>query len=107
MAPTLRLVSSFFRSYFYRLVWHAIAPVLLTKETRKMLTDDLSIFTEKGGTIAFLLAKKEIVVVDSQFPDQSKHLIDELKKRSDKPFKLSSTHTITRIIRPATFRSRA
>jgi cyclase len=54
----------------------------------KMLTDNLGIFTEKGGTIAFLLAKKEIVVVDSQFPDQSKHLIDELKKRSENPFSL-------------------
>ena len=54
----------------------------------KMLTDNLGIFSEKGGTIAFLLAKKEIVVVDSQFPDQSKHLIDELKKRSKNPFSL-------------------
>jgi cyclase len=53
-----------------------------------MLTDDIGIFTERGGTIAFLLSKKGIVVVDSQFPDQSKHLIDELKKKSDKPFKL-------------------
>jgi cyclase len=54
----------------------------------KMLTDNLGIFTERGGTMAFLLAKKEIVVVDSQFPDQSKHLIDELKKRSENPFSL-------------------
>lgn len=54
----------------------------------KMLTDNLGIFIEKGGTIAFLLAKKEIVVVDSQFPDQSKHLIDELKKRTENPFSL-------------------
>ena len=53
-----------------------------------MLTDNIGIFTERGGTIAFLLGKKEIVVVDSQFPDQSKHLIDELKKRSENPFKL-------------------
>lgn len=53
-----------------------------------MLRNDVGIFTERGGTIAFLLNKKGIVVVDSQFPDQSKHLIDELKKRSDKPFKL-------------------
>jgi len=58
-----------------------------------MLTKNIGIFTERGGTIAFLLGKKEIVVVDSQFPDQSKHLIDELKKRSDKPFKmLINTH---------------
>ena len=53
-----------------------------------MLTDDLGIFEEKGGTIAFVLSKEGMVVVDSQFPDQSKHLIDELKKRSEKPFKL-------------------
>lgn len=54
----------------------------------KMLTDDIGIFTERGGTIAFMLSKKGIVIVDSQFPDQSKHLIDELKKKSEKPFKL-------------------
>ncbi|MEI9910735.1 MAG: MBL fold metallo-hydrolase [Bacteroidota bacterium] len=53
-----------------------------------MLRDDVGIFTERGGTIAFLLSKKGIVVVDSQFPEQSKHLIDELKKKSEKPFKL-------------------
>jgi cyclase len=53
-----------------------------------MLRNDIGIFEEKGGTIAFLLSKKGMVVVDSQFPDQSKHLIDELKKRSEKPFQL-------------------
>ncbi len=53
-----------------------------------MLTDDLGIFEEKGGTIAFLLSKGGIVVVDSQFPEQSKHLIDELKKKTEKPFRL-------------------
>ena len=54
----------------------------------KMLTDDIGVFTERGGTILFYLSKEGIVVVDTQFPDQSKHLIDELKKRSEKPFKL-------------------
>src|SRR5258708_7014451 len=59
----------------------------------KMLRNDIGVFTEKGGTIGFLLSKKGIVVIDSQFPDQSKHLIDELKKRSEKPFKyLINTH---------------
>jgi len=53
-----------------------------------MLRNDIGIFTEKGGTIAFLLSKKGIVVVDAQFPEQSQHLIDELKKKSGKPFKL-------------------
>jgi cyclase len=54
----------------------------------KMLTENIGIFTERGGTIAFLISKGGIVVVDSQFPDQSKHLIDELKKRSERPFSL-------------------
>ncbi len=54
----------------------------------KMLTDDIGIFTEKGGTIGFYISKKGMVVVDAQFPDTAPHLIDELKKKSDQPFKL-------------------
>ena len=54
----------------------------------KMLTDTIGVFTEKGGTIAFYISKKGMVVVDSHFPEQSQHLIDELKKKSEKPFKL-------------------
>lgn len=53
-----------------------------------MLRNDIGIFTERGGTIGFLLSKKGMVVVDAQFPDTSKHLIDELKKKSEKPFEL-------------------
>lgn len=54
----------------------------------KMLTDDIGVFTEKGGTILFYISKKGMVVVDSQFPDSAQHLIEELKKKSEKPFKL-------------------
>ena len=53
----------------------------------KMLTDDIGIFNERGGTIGFLLTKKGIVVIDAQFPDTAPHVIDELKKKSDKPFR--------------------
>jgi len=53
-----------------------------------MLTDTIGYFSEKGGTILFYLSKKGIVVVDSQFPDTAQHLIDELKKKSEKPFRL-------------------
>ncbi len=35
-----------------------------------------------------MLSKDGIVVVDSQFPEQSAHLIDELKKKTEKPFRL-------------------
>lgn len=58
-----------------------------------MLTNEIGVFTERGGTILFYVSKKGIAVVDSQFPDQSKHLIDELRKKSEKPFKvLINTH---------------
>ncbi|HUS01415.1 MAG TPA: MBL fold metallo-hydrolase [Chitinophagaceae bacterium] len=54
----------------------------------KMLRNDIGIFTERGGTIGFMLSKKGAVIVDTEFPDQAKHLISELKARSDKPFNL-------------------
>ena len=59
----------------------------------KMLRNDVGIFTERGGTIGFLLSKDGIVVIDAQFPDTAQHLIDDLKKRSTNPFKyLLNTH---------------
>lgn len=53
-----------------------------------MLTNDIGIFTERGGTIAFHFSKDGITIVDAQFPDTAAHLIDELKKRNDQPFRL-------------------
>ncbi|MDQ6763112.1 MAG: MBL fold metallo-hydrolase [Bacteroidota bacterium] len=53
-----------------------------------MLTDDIGIFTEKGGTIAFHFSKDGATVVDAQFPDTAPHLIAELKKRKDQPVRL-------------------
>ena len=59
----------------------------------KMLTDKIGIFSEKGGTIMFMLGKKDVVVVDAQFPDSAKHCIDEIKKVSAMPFTyLINTH---------------
>ena len=54
----------------------------------KILRNNVGIFTEKGGTIAYYLSKDGIVTVDSEFPEQSQHLIDALKKQTDKPFQL-------------------
>lgn len=53
-----------------------------------MLTNDIGIFTEKGGTIAFHFSKDGITVIDAQFPDTAPHLIAELRKRKDQPFRL-------------------
>lgn len=71
-----------------------LATMLNTPDyTVKMLRNDVGIFTERGGTIAFLLSKDGIVVIDAQFPDTAQHLIDDLKKRSSNPFRyLLNTH---------------
>lgn len=53
-----------------------------------MLTDEIGVFTERGGTIAFHFSKEGITVIDAQFPDTAPHLIAELKKRNDMPFRL-------------------
>lgn len=72
----------------------ALATVLKTYDYNiKMLRNDVGIFTERGGTIGFLLSKDGIVVIDAQFPDTAQHLIDDLKKRSTNPFRyLLNTH---------------
>jgi glyoxylase-like metal-dependent hydrolase (beta-lactamase superfamily II) len=57
------------------------------------LRNDVGIFTEQGGTIAWLSNNSGMVVVDTQFVDQATHLIAELKKISSKPINyLINTH---------------
>ncbi|MDB5023707.1 MAG: fold metallo-hydrolase [Mucilaginibacter sp.] len=59
----------------------------------KPLRNNMGMFAEQGGTIAWLVNKEGIVVVDAEFPDPATHLIAELKKQSDKPFEwLINTH---------------
>ena len=59
----------------------------------KMLRENVGIFTERGGTIGFLINNDGIVVIDAQFPDTASHLIAELQKRDTHPFTyLLNTH---------------
>lgn len=59
----------------------------------KLLRRNVGMFAEQGGTIAWLVNKEGIVVVDAEFPEPAKHLIAELQKQSDKPFQwLINTH---------------
>lgn len=53
-----------------------------------MLTDTIGVFTERGGTILFAHTGEGVVVVDSQFPEQSKHLIEAIQKEKETPFRL-------------------
>lgn len=50
-------------------------------------------FTERGGTIGWMAHKDGLVVVDTQFPEQSEHLIGELQKLQNSPIDvLINTH---------------
>lgn len=59
----------------------------------KPLRDNVGVFTEQGGTIAWLNSNEGFAIVDSQFPKSAVHVIEELKKLGGKPFKyLLNTH---------------
>ena len=50
-------------------------------------------YSEKGGTIAWMIDKEGIAVIDAQYPPQAARLIGLLKKQSDAPFEcLVNTH---------------
>ena len=77
-----------FSSLFTGSKGRAAAPYLF-----HMMTDKVGVFTERGGTIGFLIDKKGMVVVDSQFPDTAPHVISELQKKDDAGIKyLLNTH---------------
>ena len=54
----------------------------------KPLRNDVGVFTERGGTIGWMISNDGLAVVDTQFPDQAKHLIDEIKSKSDRKIDL-------------------
>ncbi len=66
---------------------HSIFATLVNQDTPFKMTplrNNVGYFTEKGGTIGWLISKEAIVVVDTQFPEQSGHLIEAIKKQSDR-----------------------
>lgn len=71
---------------------NSIAELLLSGDLR-MLSENVGIYTESGGTIAFLITSDGIVIVDAQFPETAPHFIEQVKKKSDQPFRyLINTH---------------
>ena len=67
--------------------------LLQPKYKFSLLRNNVGIFTEQGGTIAWLSNSLGMVVVDTQFQDPATHLIAELKKGSEKPVQyLINTH---------------
>ena len=72
----------------------SLAQLFNLPETKiTMLRNNVGMFTERGGTIGFLLAPEGIVVIDSQFPDTATNFINETKKTNTQPFRfLLNTH---------------
>jgi len=59
----------------------------------KLLRRNVGIFTEKGGTIGYLMQPEGNVVIDTQWKEQSEHLIKEIQIQSTAPFPfLINTH---------------
>jgi cyclase len=64
--------------------------LLFEQDAFKMtaLRNNVGIFEERGGTIAWMVSNNGIVVVDTQFPDQAGHLIGEIKKKQTREIDL-------------------
>jgi glyoxylase-like metal-dependent hydrolase (beta-lactamase superfamily II) len=54
----------------------------------KLLRRNVGIFNEKGGTIGWLIQPEGIVVIDTQWKEQSEHLLDEIRKKQEGPVQL-------------------
>ncbi len=65
-----------------------LRPLLFPAGQMTALRGNVSIYTERGGTIACLLTPEHSVVVDTQFPDQANNLISLLKEQNAKPLDL-------------------
>jgi cyclase len=52
------------------------------------LRRNISIYTERGGTIACLLTPQSMVVVDTQFPEQANNLLGLLRATNSQPLDL-------------------
>lgn len=58
----------------------------LQNETGNMevLRNNVGIFTEKGGTIGWLISDDAVVVVDTQFPDSAEHFVNQLQQKTNR-----------------------
>jgi cyclase len=71
----------------------AFSGILRQSYDFRLLRNNVGIFSEQGGTIAWLANKEGMAVVDSEFQEPANHLIGELKKQSAAPFRyLINTH---------------
>lgn len=72
-------------------------PLLALARSRRAefttLRRNVGIFTERGGTIGWLINNDGVVVVDSQFPDTAEMMIEGVRERTTRPIDyLINTH---------------
>lgn len=65
-----------------------LRPLLFPAGQMTALRRNISIYTERGGTIACLLTPEHSVVVDTQFPEQAGNLISLMQAQNAKPLDL-------------------
>lgn len=88
---------SFVQSGSLAVTFSAFAPLMKMLNPAeyqiKLLRRNVGIFNEKGGTIGWLIQPDGIVVVDTQWKEQSEHLLAEIRKKDDGPVQmLINTH---------------
>lgn len=54
----------------------------------RMLREDVGVYTERGGSIGVLLSDTGLAVVDTQFKEQSEHLIARIREQSERQIDL-------------------
>lgn len=55
-----------------------------TEGNMSLLRNNIGTFTEKGGTIGWLISDDVVIVIDSQFPDTAKHFITKMMEKTDR-----------------------
>jgi glyoxylase-like metal-dependent hydrolase (beta-lactamase superfamily II) len=67
--------------------------LMLAGHEMRPLRNNIGIFSERGGTIGWMIKSDAAVVVDTQFPVQATHLIEEIQKKTHAPIEyLINTH---------------
>lgn len=67
---------------------HLLASILFDAGEMHPLRNNIGFYTERGGTIGWLLTKEHLVVVDTQFQPQAENLLAILHKTNQKPLDL-------------------
>ena len=64
---------------------HIMAEVMgIEAGEMKPLRRNVGIYTERGGTIGWMIDKGGVIVIDTQFPDQAKNLIGKIQAKPDR-----------------------